>query len=41
MSQYHPMGDANKIKELSNPLRPEEFRKALHMAKKFNLKIIR
>jgi putative pyruvate formate lyase activating enzyme len=41
MSQYHPMGDASKIKELSNPLTPEEFRKALHMVKKFNLEIIR
>ncbi|MCP3943661.1 MAG: radical SAM protein [Desulfobacteraceae bacterium] len=41
MSQYHPMGDADKIKELSNPLTHKEFRKALHLAKKFNLKIIR
>jgi putative pyruvate formate lyase activating enzyme len=41
MSQYHPMGDARRIKEISNPLTPEEFRKALHMAKKLNLKIIR
>ncbi len=40
MSQYHPMGDANKVKELSSPLTLEEFRKALHMAKQFNLEII-
>jgi len=41
MSQYRPMGDANKIKELSSPLSPEEFKKALHIARKFNLEIIR
>jgi putative pyruvate formate lyase activating enzyme len=41
MSQYHPMGDANKIKELSRCLTPEEFRRALDMAKRFNLEIIR
>jgi len=41
MSQYHPMGDAFKIKALSNPLTSVEFRKALQMANKFNLKIIR
>lgn len=41
MSQYRPMGDAFKVKELSRPVTPEEFRKALHMAKKLNLTIIR
>jgi putative pyruvate formate lyase activating enzyme len=41
MSQYHPMGDASKIKELSSPLSPEEYRKALHTARKLNLEIIR
>ena len=41
MSQYHPMGEANKIKELSRSLTVEEYRKAVYMAKKFNLKIIR
>ena len=41
MSQYHPMGDAFKIKELSRCLRPEEFRRSLDMAKQFNLEIIR
>ena len=41
MSQYHPMGDAGKVKELSRLLMFEEFRKALHMAKKFNLEMIR
>ena len=40
MSQYRPMGDACKIKEISRPVTSEEFRKALHMAKNFNLKII-
>jgi len=40
MSQYRPMGDACRIKELSRPVTTEEFRKALHMAKNFNLKII-
>jgi len=40
MSQYHSMGEASKIKELSSPLTPEEFRKAQHMANKFNLEII-
>ena len=40
MSQYHPMGKAGKIKELSSPLTPQEFKKALDMGKKFNLKII-
>jgi hypothetical protein len=34
------MGEASKIKELSSPLTPEEFRKAQHMANKFNLEII-
>ncbi|MBC8440950.1 MAG: radical SAM protein [Deltaproteobacteria bacterium] len=41
MSQYHPMGNTGKIKELSFPLTPEEFRSAMQMAKKFDLKIIR
>jgi putative pyruvate formate lyase activating enzyme len=41
MSQYHPMGEANKIKELSRCLTPEEFRRALDMAKLFDLEIIR
>jgi len=40
MSQYHPMGEAGKIKELSCPLTPEEYRSAMQMAKKFDLKII-
>ena len=40
MSQYHPMGNAYKIKNLSKPLTPEEFRKALQMAKDLDLKII-
>jgi len=40
MSQYRPMGDACRIKELSRPVTPEEFRKAVRMAKKFNLEII-
>ena len=40
MSQYRPMGDVFKIKELSRPVTSEEFRKALLMAKKFNLKVI-
>jgi uncharacterized Fe-S radical SAM superfamily protein PflX len=35
------MGEANKIKELSRCLTPEEFRRALDMAKRFNLEIIR
>jgi len=41
MSQYRPMGDACKIEALSKPVTPEEFRKAVHMAKNFNLKILR
>jgi putative pyruvate formate lyase activating enzyme len=41
MSQYHPMGEAFKIKELSRCLTTEEFRRALDMAKQFNLEIIR
>jgi len=41
MSQYHPMGDAITIKELSRCLTPDEFRRALDMAKQFNLEIIR
>ena len=41
MSQYRPMGDAFKIKELSRPLMSEEFRKAFLIAKSFNLKVIR
>ncbi len=40
MSQYRPMGEAAKIKELSNPLMPGEYRQAIHMAKKLNLEII-
>ncbi|WP_291347126.1 radical SAM protein [Desulfobacula sp.] len=40
MSQYRPMGDACRIKELSRPVTPEEFRKAVRMAKNFNLEII-
>ncbi len=41
MSQYHPMGDADKIKELSTPLTPEEFRTAIDMARRLNIEIIR
>ena len=41
MSQYHPMGNASKIKEISNPLSVQEYRKAMQMAINFNLKIIR
>ncbi len=40
MSQYHPMGEAFKIKELSRPLTPDEFRRALDMVRAFNLEII-
>lgn len=41
MSQYRPMGDAEKFKELSLPLSPEEFRKALELGKDLGLKLIR
>jgi len=41
MSQYRPMGDARKIEALSRPVTPGEFRKAMNMAKGFNLKILR
>ena len=41
MSQYHPMGEATTIKELSRCLTPDEFRRALDMAKLFDLEIIR
>ncbi|WP_300461316.1 radical SAM protein [Desulfobacula sp.] len=41
MSQYHPMGEAVKIKSLSRPVTAKEFRTAVHMAEKFNLTIIR
>ncbi|MCP4669758.1 MAG: radical SAM protein, partial [Desulfobacula sp.] len=41
MSQYHPMGEANKFKTLSRPVTPEEFKKALQMAQDLNLNIIR
>ncbi|RLB84671.1 MAG: hypothetical protein DRH26_18995 [Deltaproteobacteria bacterium] len=37
MSQYHPMGEATTIKKLSRCLTPEEFRRALDMAKLFDL----
>lgn len=40
MSQYHPMGDAENIRNLSAPLTPQEYRKARHMAAKFDLEII-
>ncbi len=40
MSQYRPMGDADKIKELSRPVTSEEFREAVLMAEKLGLKII-
>ncbi len=41
MSQYRPMGDVFKIKELSRPVTSDEFRKALTMAEDLNLKVIR
>ena len=41
MSQYRPMGDAFKVKALYLPLMPDEYKKALHMAREFNLTIIR
>jgi len=41
MSQYRPMGDAKKFKELSLPLSPEEFRKALELGRDLGLKLIR
>ena len=41
MSQYHPMGEAGKIKELSSPLTSGEFRSAMNTTKQFNLGIIR
>lgn len=40
MSQYRPLGEAGRIKEISRPVTAEEFRKALHMAKKMGLKLI-
>jgi len=41
MSQYRPMGNAGDFETLARPTAPEEFRKALHMARRFNLKLIR
>ena len=41
MSQYRPMGEADKIKELSNPITTEEYKIALHAAREFGLNIIK
>jgi putative pyruvate formate lyase activating enzyme len=41
MSQYHPMGDAHKFKELLTSLTLREFRQALEMAKQLDVKVIR
>ncbi len=41
MSQYRPMGDVLKIKELSRAVSVDEFRQALLMAKNFKLQIVR
>jgi len=41
MSQYRPMGEAKKFKELSLPLSPEEFRSALKMGLASGLVLVR
>ena len=41
MSQYRPMGEAKKFKELSRPLSPEEFRKARQLGKDSGLTLVR
>ncbi len=41
MSQYHPAGEALKIKALSQPLSPLEFKKAFQMGKDSGLTLIR
>jgi putative pyruvate formate lyase activating enzyme len=40
MSQYRPMGDAPRFKQISRPLTPEAFRQARDMARQFTLNII-
>lgn len=41
MSQYRPLGEASRFKEISRAVRPEEFRAALSLAKGLNLKLLR
>lgn len=41
MSQYRVIGDAEKFKQLSLPLSPEEFRIALQMGKDSGLMLVR
>jgi putative pyruvate formate lyase activating enzyme len=41
MSQYRPMGEAKKFKELSLPLSPEEFRSALKLGRASGLVLVR
>ncbi len=41
MSQYHPAGEADSIREISRQLTPGEFKKAVEMAGKFKLNLIR
>lgn len=40
MSQYRPMGDAKKVKELSLPLSPGEFIKAREIGREPGLELI-
>ncbi len=41
MSQYRPMGETEKFKELSLPLSPEEFRSALKLGRASGLVLVR
>lgn len=41
MSQYHPAAGAFKIQKLSRLVTVQEFKKALQMAKTFNLNMIK
>lgn len=41
MSQYRPVADAYKVKEIAVPLSPSEYRKAVEKAKELNLNIVR
>jgi len=41
MSQYRPMGEAKKFKELSLPLSPEEFKNALKLGRASGLVLVR
>ena len=41
MSQYHPVGQARDIPEISRPVTVEEFKKAVALARQYGLKLVR